>query len=78
MSGNNKEANRKKITRQRLAYLFGGGLVVYFFARLFIISIANIVIPENVAGDLKSFVTLTAVILAFFFGAEYGGQKPET
>ena len=78
MAENNKETNRKKITRQRLAWTFGGGLVVYFFARLLIYPIANIVIPENIAGDLQYFVTLTAVILAFYFGAEYGGQKPET
>jgi len=73
MSNNNQE---KKITRRRLAYAFGFGLVGYFFTRL-VITVVGISIPDAISADLQQFVTLTGMILAFFFGGEFGGEKPE-
>ena len=69
--------NRKGRVRERLAYILVGGLVAYFFAKL-AIGAAGIAIPEWVSTDLMQLGTIAGMVVAFFFGGEYGGQKPET
>ena len=73
----NQNNNQKTKTRRMLAYGFGFGLVAYFFARL-AISIVGIVIPDAISADLQQFVTLTAAVIAFYFGGETGKEKPES
>lgn len=64
--------NTKSKVRQILAYLFGGGTVAYFFVSLFgkIAYGVDISVPTEL-------VTLTAAVVAFYFGTEAGKEKPE-
>jgi len=70
------ENNHKGKVREKLAYIFGGGLVAYYFVKL-IAGASGVVIPDWVTGDLTQLGTITGMIVAFYFGGEYGGQKPE-
>lgn len=74
---NNNSKRRKNIVRERLAYIFGGGIVAYFFAKL-AIGVIGIQLPDYISADIQTFVTLAGVIIAFFFGGEIGKEKPES
>lgn len=69
--------NNKAKVRQRLAYMFAGGLIGYIGARL-AIAVVGIQIPENIAGDLQILATIAGNIIAFFIGGDIGKEKPES
>ena len=73
----NNQNNRKGKVRERLAYMFGGGIVAYFFTRL-IIAVSGIQIPDSIAGDLQAFASVATAVVVFYFGAETGKEKPES
>ena len=64
--------NIKVRVRERLAYLFGGGLIAYFFVSLIgkIACGVEIIVPNEL-------VILVTAVLAFYFGTEAGKEKPE-
>lgn len=64
--------NLKPKVRQNLAYLFGIGLVAYFF-----LSLAGKIFYGIDISVPTEFITLTTAVVLFYFGTEAGKEKPE-
>lgn len=64
-------SNKEKV-RPVLAYLFGGGVVAYFFVSLFgkIAYGTEIVVPTEL-------IILATAVITFYFGTKAGSEKPE-
>lgn len=64
--------NNKHKVQTVLAYLFGGGVVAYFFVSLFgrIAYGVEIVVPTEL-------IILATAIITFYFGTKAGSEKPE-
>ena len=67
------ENNRRGRVQERLAYLFGGGVIAYFFVSLF----GKIAYGIEISVPNELIILATAVI-SFFVGTKAGSEKPES